>query len=116
MSHHLEHTYTHTIVGKYTPELETERPLEKWDMWTFFSPNGDGINDQWADDSFLRYPDNEVWIYNRSGQLVFNEVNYQNNWSGQYNNEDLPEGSYYYIIDFNRSGNPDYQGIVYLAR
>ncbi|MDA9679423.1 gliding motility-associated C-terminal domain-containing protein [Flavobacteriaceae bacterium] len=82
----------------------------------FFSPNGDGINDQWADDSFLRYPDNEVWIYNRSGQLVFNEVNYQNNWSGQYNNEDLPEGSYYYIIDFNRSGNPDYQGIVYLAR
>ena len=29
MSHHLEHTYTHTIVGKYTPELETERPLKK---------------------------------------------------------------------------------------
>ena len=82
----------------------------------FFSPNGDGINDQWADDSFLRYPDNEVWIYNRSGQLIFNEVNYQNNWSGQFNNEDLPEGSYYYLIDFNRSGNPDYQGIVYLAR
>ena len=45
-----------------------------------------------------------------------NEVNYQNNWSGQFNNEDLPEGSYYYLIDFNRSGNPDYQGIVYLAR
>ena len=82
----------------------------------FFSPNGDGINDQWADDSFLRYPDNEVWIYNRSGQLVFNQVNYQNNWSGQFNNEDLPEGSYYYLIDFNRNGNPDYQGIVYLAR
>ena len=82
----------------------------------FFSPNGDGINDQWADDSFLRYPDNEVWIYNRSGQLIFNQINYQNNWSGQFNNEDLPEGSYYYLIDFNRSGNPDYQGIVYLAR
>jgi hypothetical protein len=48
--------------------------------------------------------------------LIFNEVNYQNNWSGQFNNEDLPEGSYYYLIDFNRSGNPDYQGVVYLAR
>ena len=82
----------------------------------FFSPNGDGINDQWADDSFLRYPDNEVWIYNRSGQLIFNQVNYQNNWAGQFNNEDLPEGSYYYLIDFNRNGNPDYQGIIYLAR
>ena len=82
----------------------------------FFSPNGDGINDQWADESFLRYPDNEVWIYNRSGQLIFNQTNYQNNWNGQFNNEDLPEGSYYYLIDFNRNGNPDYEGIIYLAR
>ena len=82
----------------------------------FFSPNGDGINDQWADESFIRYPDNEIWIYSRSGQLIFNQVNYQNNWTGQFNNEDLPEGSYYYLIDFNRNGNPDYQGIIYLAR
>ena len=46
----------------------------------FLSPNGDGFNDQWADESFIRYPENEVWIYSRSGQLIFNQVNYQNNF------------------------------------
>ena len=40
----------------------------------FFSPNGDGYNDQWVDDSFLRYADNKVWIYSRSGQLVFEKA------------------------------------------
>ena len=82
----------------------------------FFSPNGDGYNDQWVDDSFLRYADNKVWIYSRSGQLVFEKSNYQNNWGGEFEGTPLPEGSYYYIIDFNADGNPDYQGWLYLTR
>ena len=48
--------------------------------------------------------------------MVLNERNYQNDWEGGFNNEDLPEGSYYYLIDFNSDGNPDYQGWVYLSR
>ena len=82
----------------------------------FFSPNGDGFNDYWADDSFLRYPENEVWVYSRAGQMVLNQKNYQNDWEGEYNNEELPEGSYYYLIDFNTDGNPDYEGWVFLSR
>ena len=82
----------------------------------FFSPNGDGINDQWEDDAFLRYTDNKVWIYTRSGQLVFEKSNYQNNWAGEFEGAQLPEGSYYYIIDFNTDGNPDYQGWLFLSR
>ena len=82
----------------------------------FLSPNGDGFNDQWADESFIRYPENQVWIYSRSGQLVLNQRNYQNNWEGDFNGESLPEGSYYYLVDFNNNGNPDYQGWLYLSR
>ena len=82
----------------------------------FFSPNGDGFNDYWADDSFTRYTVNEVWIYSRSGQMVLNQRNYQNDWEVDFNGEELPEGSYYYLIDFNRNGSPDYQGVIYLAR
>ena len=82
----------------------------------FFSPNGDGLNDQWEDDTFLRYTDNKVWIYTRSGQLVYEKSNYQNNWSGEFEGTSLPEGSYYYIIDFNADGKPDYQGWLYLTR
>jgi gliding motility-associated-like protein len=82
----------------------------------FFSPNGDGLNDLWMDDTFLRYTDNKVWIYSRSGQLVFEKSNYQNNWGGEFEGAPLPEGSYFYIIDFNADGNPDYQGWLYLTR
>ncbi len=82
----------------------------------FFSPNGDGSNDQWVDDAFNRYIDNKVWIYSRSGQLVFEKSNYQNNWEGEFEGAALPEGSYYYLIDFNNDGTPDYQGWLYLTR
>jgi gliding motility-associated-like protein len=82
----------------------------------FFSPNGDGLNDLWEDSSFLRYTDNKVWIYTRSGQVVFETTNYQNNWGGEFEGTPLPEGSYYYIIDFNADGKPDYQGWLYLTR
>ncbi|MBT4825705.1 MAG: gliding motility-associated C-terminal domain-containing protein, partial [Flavobacteriaceae bacterium] len=88
----------------------------KLEIVDFFSPNGDGINDLWEDDSFLRYTDNKVWIYSRSGQLVYEKTNYQNNWGGEFEGTPLPEGSYYYIIDFNADGNPDYQGWLYLTR
>ena len=82
----------------------------------FFSPNGDGSNDQWVDDAFNRYIDNKVWIYSRSGQLVLEKSNYQNNWEGEFEGAALPEGSYYYLIDFNNDGTPDYQGWLYLTR
>jgi len=82
----------------------------------FFSPNGDGQNDRWIDAAFNRYPNNQVWVYSRSGQLVFEQSNYQNNWEGEFNGEPLPEGSYYYIIDFNADGSPDYQGWLFLTR
>jgi len=82
----------------------------------FFSPNGDGINDTWQTAAIERYPNNEVWVYSRAGLLVFNKTNYQNNWDGTQNGNPLPEGSYYYLIDFNQDGQNDYKGWLYLTR
>ncbi|MGB1972224.1 MAG: gliding motility-associated C-terminal domain-containing protein, partial [Flavobacteriaceae bacterium] len=77
---------------------------------------GDRVNDLWKDDIFLRYPNNEVWIYSRSGQLIYNVRFYQNSFDGQSKSKPLPEGSYYYLIDFNQNGQVDYQGWLYLTR
>ena len=67
----------------YSGNLVDIRPLclEHGKVYTMnaYDTNGDGINDQWEDDAFLRYTDNKVWIYTRSGQLVFEKSNYQNN-------------------------------------
>lgn len=63
------------------------------------TPNGDGINDVWIIDNIEFYPNNEVEIFNRNGSSIYKSTNYNNNWGGQYNGQDLPATTYYYIID-----------------
>ncbi len=65
------------------------------------TPNGDGINDEWR----IQYQSNlnppEVFIFNIYGQEIYHAKSYQNNWNGSYNGSVLPNGAYYYLIDFN---------------
>lgn len=63
------------------------------------TPNGDGINDVWIIDNMEYYPNNELEIFNRNGSSIFKSTNYNNNWNGQYNGQDLPATTYYYVID-----------------
>ena len=86
------------------------------DIVSFFSPNSDGINDTWQVKEIDRYPNNQVWIFTRSGYEVFNTQNYRNNWSGTKDGTPLPEGSYYYRIDLDGNGTIDFEGWLYLTR
>jgi gliding motility-associated-like protein len=45
------------------------------------------------------YPDATVEIFNRWGQQLFYSQGYNTPWNGTYNNEQLPTGDYFYIID-----------------
>jgi gliding motility-associated-like protein len=63
------------------------------------SPNGDGKNDIWLIGGIADFPGNEVWVYNRYGNEVFHQKQYENNWSGTWNDKTLPSGSYYYVVD-----------------
>ncbi|PKQ60519.1 hypothetical protein BZG02_18820 [Labilibaculum filiforme] len=64
------------------------------------TPNGDGINDKWLlqYESDLQAP--EVAVFNIYGQEVYYSKSYQNDWKGNYNGSNLPNGAYYYLIDF----------------
>jgi gliding motility-associated-like protein len=62
-----------------------------------FSPNSDGINDQWVIEGLNGYPDCRVEIFNRWGQSVFSSKGYSP-WNGKYKGKDMPVGTYYYII------------------
>ncbi|MDA9879630.1 gliding motility-associated C-terminal domain-containing protein [Flavobacteriaceae bacterium] len=86
------------------------------DIVSFFSPNSDGINDTWQIKEIDRYPNNQVWIFTRTGYEVFNTLNYRNDWSGTQNGTALPEGSYYYRIDLDGNSTIDFEGWLYLTR
>jgi gliding motility-associated-like protein len=65
-----------------------------------FTPNGDGVNDYWPVD-FLQDPaigPYTLQIVTRGGMEVLNTQNYQNDWYGTFNGNDLPDGTYWYII------------------
>ncbi|TAE61503.1 MAG: gliding motility-associated C-terminal domain-containing protein, partial [Bacteroidetes bacterium] len=76
-----------------------------------FSPNGDGIHDLWVIENLLRYPQNELRVYDRWGRSVFSREGYQNDWGG----EQLPEGVYYYHFSPG-PGVPLRKGTVTLLR
>ena len=71
------------------------------------SPNSDGKNDFWVIDNIERFPDNEVEIYNRWGELLYLKKSYDNKWDGTYNGKPLPIGTYYYVLKLNDPQFPD---------
>ena len=82
----------------------------------FVSDNGDGINDTWKVIKIDSYPNNQVFIYTRTGALIYSSKRYQNNWpSGNQKNE-IPSGSYFYKIDLESDGISDKEGWIYLTR
>jgi gliding motility-associated-like protein len=81
-----------------------------------FSPNGDGDHDAWFISNLDLYNSIKLEIYNRWGNKVFENGDYQNSWDGNSNNgKPLPGGVYYYVIDMN-NGTKVVQGSLTLIR
>jgi gliding motility-associated-like protein len=67
-----------------------------------FSPNNDGIDDTW---NILKPFGSKVAVkvFNRWGNEVYRNDDYRNDWRGKgvgnFMGQDLPEGTYYYIVE-----------------
>lgn len=82
-----------------------------------FTPNSDGINDYWEIDNIQLFPNCQVEVYNRWGELLFNSIGYNPPFDGRFNGKDLPVGTYYYIIKLNDPLFPDvYTGPLTIMR
>ncbi|MEZ4961588.1 MAG: SdrD B-like domain-containing protein [Saprospiraceae bacterium] len=68
-------------------------------VYNAFSPNGDGYNDYFKIDGLQRYPGSELSIYSRYGQKVFSSKDYKNDWGGSWGSNNLPNGTYFYILE-----------------
>lgn len=117
--------YTVTITDQYgctaTATVKVSVMCDSIDAPNGFSPNNDGINDYFNIKGIEDFEGNVVFIYNRWGNLVFKQKNYDNKWDGKCNvsgalmGQDLPEGTYYFLIDLNNEGKP-LSGYVVLKR
>ncbi|MFT5071112.1 MAG: gliding motility-associated-like protein, partial [Chitinophagales bacterium] len=113
--------YTYTVYGMdmntcldSTTVSFTVLPRTELLIYDVVSPNGDGYNDTW----FIGYLENVdtyvIRIFDRGGMLlheVFNQ--YNNDWDGSYEGNDLPEGAYYYYIE---AGTDIYKGGITIVR
>ena len=79
------------------------------------SPNNDGSNDQFLIACLDDFPDNQLSIYNRWGDKVFEAAPYQNNWQGEFERQPLPAGTYFYVLKLTNEGAP-LQGFISLFR
>jgi gliding motility-associated-like protein len=91
------------------------RPGSELFFYNTFTPNGDGSNDTWAIGNISKYPDNKLEIYNRYGQVVYKKSGYSGDWNGIYLGQELPAGTYYYLLD-TRSDAGKFKGSVTIMR
>ncbi|MFD2940004.1 PKD domain-containing protein [Flavobacterium notoginsengisoli] len=84
-------------------------------IYNEFSPNDDGTNDFFYIDCIDRYPNNQLEIFNRWGNLVYYKKGYNNTWDGKADGsaKTLPEGTYFYILDLG-DGSKKTSGWIYL--
>ena len=67
-----------------------------------FTPNGDNINSTWNISSLNAYPDFELKVFDRYGQVVFENRAVNRPWNGTYKGVPLTAGAYIYIIKYNK--------------
>jgi gliding motility-associated-like protein len=118
-------TYTVTIRSNEGCEISTEVLVsvicDTLFVPTGFSPDGNTVNDTYVIDGLSKYPGNILYIYNRWGNLVYKKRDYDNTWDGTSNvagvylGQQLPNGTYYFILDLN-DGKKPMQGYLTLKR
>ena len=82
-----------------------------------FSPNADGVNDAWIIPNIGSFPDCEVSVFNRWGELIFYSHGYAKPWDGTYQETFVLTGIYtYQIRTGSRSQPATYRGQLTLMR
>ena len=76
------------------------------------SVNNDGLNDTF---DLTGFDVKKLTIFNRLGMKVYSRNNYVNEWGGKSDSGDeLPDGTYYYVID--RNNGETKTGWIYINR
>ncbi len=83
--------------------------------------NGDGINDVFVVPDIVDQPDQfskqELIVFNRWGDVVFSAKPYLNDWDGtNKNGNELPQGTYYYVLRLDVGAGIIYRGDITILK
>lgn len=78
-------------------------PFTILDYPSFFTPNGDGINDVWKIMDLINYPNAKVSIFDRYGKLLKQMNKDSNGWNGTLNSLPLPSDDYWFRLVLNEN-------------
>ena len=65
-----------------------------------FTPNGDGVNDFFAPILQCPFPDYNLQVFNRWGQLVFESQDPEKGWDGTFDGLPAPSEVYFYQLSY----------------
>ncbi len=108
-----------------TDEIQKNTEEESNGIAQGYSPNGDNVDDTWTIPGIEDLPNNVVTIFNRYGTKVWETTNYDNednSWDSQSNVDNifgsagLPDGTYFYVIEFPGTNTDTKSGFVILKR
>lgn len=84
--------------------------------YNILTPDQNGLNDTWIVKNIESYPENSLLIFDQWNQKIYETKRYKNDWSGVNQAGDLlPDGTYYYILRFEKSERV-YSGYITLLR
>ncbi len=102
------------------PDIFIPNEDECLDYRQVITPNDDGFNDNFEMSCLSQYPNNELEIYSRWGELKWITTDYNNTWEGtDMNGNLLPQGGYFFVFrydDFNTSERRQIKGAITLLR
>lgn len=84
---------------------------------TAFTPNGDGKNDAWNIPALAAYPEAQVTVYNRWGEIVYRGKGYMSHpWDGRVNGKRTGTTTYVYLIQLNDPAGQQFKGTITVIR
>jgi gliding motility-associated-like protein len=88
-----------------------------------FTPNDDNINDYFVIKNLEQYPNNNIIIFNRWGDIVYTSKPYNNDWDGTSKNSNIivagdkvVDGTYFFVLDLGVEGKEKISGYIDLRR
>jgi hypothetical protein len=86
--------------GAFSCQERIIAQVETVDYPHFFTPNGDGVNDQWNINGLSGKPGIKIYIFDRHGKLLKELIPSSPGWDGTYNGNALPASDYWFTVEY----------------